>query len=106
METIEERARQHAQDFCECLTCCGAPYYCRCRKYKDAYENYIKIATEQERISCAEERERCIKAVRSVSCALCLNNDDPDRCRATNCITKDIIKAIEKGGNNGSKSAG
>ena len=61
-----------------------------------AEQDRIARQEEQDRIR-QEERERCIKAVRSVPCALCLNNDDPDRCRVTNCLTKDIIKAIEGG---------
>lgn len=69
------------------------------RDWRSVKQCCFEIATEQDRIARVEERERCINAIRNVSCALCLNNDDPDRCKATNCLTKYIIKAIEEGGN-------
>lgn len=98
METnsLEERAAERYENPQEpyCFETDREQQWYRCGEC----DGYIAGATDQDIIARQEERERCIKAIRSVPCALCLNNDDPDRCKATNCLTKGIIEAIEEGG--------
>lgn len=91
METIEERAAAFAD----------SKISGKVGKQCTAI-GYIHGAQEQDRIARAEERERCINVVRGVTCELCLRYD-AEMCKVTHCLTKDIIIAIEEGGDNGNE---
>lgn len=64
---------------------------------------YIRVATEQDRIARAEERERCILMAQKYACRNCLNEGICDGTRMCT-IKSNIRKAIEEGGNNGTES--
>lgn len=44
---------------------------CSCESCEKDYFAYIEIATEQDRISRADERERCIKIAQDKMCSIC-----------------------------------
>ena len=67
-----------------------------------AVEIYKQAATEQDRISRAEERERCIKSAQDFICAGCIGENKIDRCQTREVCTKRgrmfrIRKAMEWG---------
>lgn len=66
---------------------------------------YIQIATEQDRIARAEERERCIKAAQDAHCNMCAIYEVCHNLSGGNldgeCKAKEIIRKAMEGGNNG-----
>lgn len=64
MGTIEERAKNYATKIVGGEVIEGDVWTA-------AYERYVQIATEQDRIARQEERERCVKAAIEYTCRIC-----------------------------------
>lgn len=101
-KTIEERAREYTTNtIClkhkgkKVLACEKFLQGCvSCDREKEVFEHYIAIATEQDRISRAEERSRCLNAI----CSTC---PDIMFCVDRNCVYINNIRKAMEGGNNG-----
>lgn len=94
MATIEERAAERYEDPQEpyCFETDREQQWYRCGEC----DGYIAGATEQDRISRAEERERCILMAQKYACRNCLNEGVCDGTRMCT-IKNNIRKAIEEG---------
>lgn len=93
-KSIEERATQHFRRIYQ-------------GEQDNIYLSLVEIATEQDRISRQEERERCIKAVQECYCKSrcsfykngeCELAENFDKVGVTCIFHKRVRKAIEKGG--------